>query len=114
MISYRAVAQHFGQCIASNDYAAAWALLTKELRASMTPELLKNAVDAMTSYAPGPIREVNVMEDFILEDWPGKQASDLAVVYVALNGDSFSEAVTLTMAQYGEDILIRHLEWGRP
>lgn len=54
------------------------------------------------------------MDEFTLEDWPGKQAGDLAVVYVALNGDGFSEALTITMAQYGEDILIRHLEWGRP
>jgi hypothetical protein len=54
------------------------------------------------------------MDDFTLEDWRGKQPDDLAVVYVALNGDSFSEAVTLTLAQHGEEALIRHLEWGRP
>ena len=54
------------------------------------------------------------MDDFTLEEWPGKQAGDLAVVYVALNGDSFSEAVTLTLTQHGEEALIRHLEWGRP
>jgi hypothetical protein len=54
------------------------------------------------------------MDEFTLEDWPGKQADDLAVVYVSLNGDGFSEAVTLTLAKYGHEILIRHLEWGRP
>ena len=54
------------------------------------------------------------MEDCIVEDWPGKQPGDLAVVSVALTGESFSEAVTLTLAQYGEDTLIHHLEWGRP
>ena len=52
-----------------------------------------------------------MMEDFIIEDWPDKQPGGLAVVYVALTGESFSEAVTLTLAQYGEDILIRQLEW---
>jgi hypothetical protein len=55
-----------------------------------------------------------VMDEFTLEDWPGKQANDLAVAYVALNGENFSEAVTLTLAEYGHEILIRHLEWGRP
>jgi hypothetical protein len=54
------------------------------------------------------------MEDCIVEAWPGKQPGDLAVVYVALSGESFSEAVSLTLAQQGEDTLIRHLEWGRP
>ena len=28
----------------------------------------------MTTYAPGPIQDILVMEDFILEDWPDKQA----------------------------------------
>ena len=54
------------------------------------------------------------MKEFIVEEWPGKQPDDLAVVYVALSGESFSEAVILTLAQDGEDTLIRHLEWGRP
>lgn len=75
---------------------------------------MTNAVAAMTAYASGPIRETKVVDDFTLEDWLGKQPIDLAVVYVALNGDLFREAVTLTVAQYGENVLIRHLEWGRP
>ena len=53
------------------------------------------------------------MNDYRVEVWPGKQAADHAVVYVALSGESFSEAVTLALAKYGEDILTRHLEWGR-
>jgi len=69
----------------------------------------------MTAYGgPGSIQVAQVMDDFTLEDWPGKQADDLAVAYVALNGENFSEAVTLTLAEYGQEILIRHLEWGRP
>lgn len=68
----------------------------------------------MTAYACGPIREAQVMDDFSLEDWPDKPPDDLAVMYVVLNGDGFSEAVTLTLAQYGEEVLIRHLAWGRP
>jgi hypothetical protein len=54
------------------------------------------------------------MEDFTLKNWPGKQPGDLAVVYVALNGESFSEAVSLTLAEYGREILIRLFAWGRP
>jgi len=113
-MSYRAVAQQFGDCIVQNDYGAAGSLFTKELQASSTPESIKNAVATMTDYASGPIQQAQVMDDFTLEDWPGKQADDLAVVYVALNGENFSEAVTLTLTESGQEILIRHLEWGRP
>ena len=113
-MSYRAVAQRFGDCLAQNDYDAAWALLSKELQVSSTSESIKNAVTTMTTYATGSIQEAHVMDDFTLEDWPGKQPDDLAVVYVALNGEDFSEAASLTLTEYGQDILVRHLEWGRP
>ena len=112
--NYRDIAQAFGDCLVRQDHAAAHALLARELQSSATPEAIGNAVATMIAYAAGPIRVAQVMDDCILEDWPGKRPGDLAVVYVALNGDSFSEAVTLTLAQYGEDILIRQLEWGRP
>lgn len=113
-MTYRSVAQHFGDCIASNDYATACTLLTKDAQSTNTPEVVENAVTTMTAYAPGPIQSAQVMDDSTLEDWPDKQPGDLAVVYVALNGESFSEAVTLTLAQDGDDILIRDLQWGRP
>ena len=67
----------------------------------------------MIAYANDPIQEAQIMAAFTFEEWPGKQPGDLAVVSVALNGSSFCEAVTLTLAQYGEAILIRCLEWGR-
>jgi hypothetical protein len=113
-VSGRAVAQRFGDCIAIKDYDAAWALLCEELRLSFTSESIKNAVTTMTAFGTGSIQMAQVMDEFTLEDWPGKQSDDLAVAYVALNGENFSEAVTLTLAEYGQEILIRHLAWGRP
>ena len=68
----------------------------------------------MTTYAPGPIQDVQVMEDYILEDWPDKQDGDVAIAYVSLVGDGFVEGVVLTLVQHDGDIRIRHLEWGRP
>ncbi|MFO0136838.1 MAG: hypothetical protein ACK535_02270 [Cyanobacteriota bacterium] len=113
-MSYRAVAQRFGDCIAQKDYDAAWALLSRDLQVSSTPGSIKDAVTTMTAYASGSIHEAQVMDDFTLENWPGKQPDDLAVAYVALNGENFSEAVTLTLTAYGREIMIRHMEWGRP
>ncbi|MFN5162000.1 MAG: hypothetical protein ACK5IA_09005 [Cyanobacteriota bacterium] len=113
-MSYRAVAQRFGDCIAQKDYDAAWALLSRDLQVSSTPGSIKDAVKTMTAYASGSIHEAQVMDDFTLENWPGKQPDDLAVAYVALNGENFSEAVTLTLTAYGREIMIRHMELGRP
>jgi hypothetical protein len=110
----RAVAQQFGDCMARGDYSTAWALLAEQTQATITPEAIASAVAAMIADAPGPILQAQVMDDCIVENWPAKQPGDLAVVYVALMGESFSEAVTLTLAQYGEKTLIRELEWGRP
>jgi len=113
-LSGRAGAQRFGDCSVIKDYDAAWALLCEELRLSFASESIKNAVTTLTAHGTGSFQMAQVMDEFTLEDWPGKQANDLAVAYVALNGENFSEAVTLTLAEYGHEILIRHLEWGRP
>ena len=50
----------------------------------------------------------------ILEDWPDKAETDIAVVYVPLEGDMFSEAVTVTVAQSDDGLVISNVEWGRP
>jgi hypothetical protein len=114
MPTYIEVAKQFGDLIAEQDYAGARALLTGDARVANTPDQLREAVEGMTSYAPGPIRKVLVMEEFILQEWPEKQDGDVAVAYVALNGDSFCEAVSVTIVQMGSDYRIRRLEWGRP
>ena len=79
-----------------------------------SPSKMKKAVKTMTAYDPGPIREVEVMTDMILFDWPEKEPGDLAWVYVSLVGDSYVEAVSLMLAKEAEAIRIRRLEWGRP
>jgi hypothetical protein len=108
------VAEQFGHLIAKADYAAAHILLTQEAQRTHAPEDFKVAVEGMTAYAPGPIRQVEAMSDFVLEEWPNKQNGDVAIAYVALTGDGFCEAVTVTLVQEGQDIRIRQLEWGRP
>ena len=108
------VAGEFGKFIAEGDYFAAYNLLTEEAQAVRSPDEFKGAVAEMTTYAPGPIREVEVMEDYILEEWPDKKEHDLAVIYVALAGDGFNEGVTLTLTQERRHVRIRDVEWGRP
>ena len=112
MPTYTEIAKQFGDLIAKPDYAAAHALLTVEAQAANTPGDFKEAVEGMTTYAPGPIQDVQVMEDYILEDWPDKQDGDVAIAYVALTGDGFSEAITVALVQHSSGFRIRHLEWG--
>ena len=106
------VAEQFGQALAKEDYPGAHALLSRELRQTYSPDALKQRVTRMTTYAPGPIREVELME--AVDDWPAKRDGDVAWVYVALTGDSFTEAVTLVLTAEDGDIRIRDIEWGRP
>lgn len=114
MTTFRDVAQHFGEAIAAGNYAAALELLTPEAQACYTPESLKGAVASMTADAPGGIQDVQVVEEGIVENWPAKQPGDVASVYVALTGVGFAEAVTVTVVQRHHNLLIRHLDWGRP
>ena len=57
---------------------------------------------------------MQVMDEFILEDWPAKQDGDVASIYIALTGDGFCEAVTVIVTQQDGELRIRDLEWGRP
>jgi hypothetical protein len=108
------VARRFGQLIVRQEYQAACLLLTKEAQSAHSPGTLKAAVNAMIAYARGPILRSQVCEEVAIEDWPGKRPSDVGIVYVALTGDGFSEAVTLTLARELDGISIRDLAWGRP
>jgi hypothetical protein len=108
------IAEQFGIQLADGDYTAAHSLLTTEAKEVHSPAALKEAVEEMTAYAPGPIRQVEVMEGAVLGDWPGKQQGDVAWVYVSLVGDSYAEAVSLVLADQAGATRIRRLEWGRP
>ncbi len=113
ILACKAVARQFGDLIAKEDYLAAHSLLTKGAQKNFSPDDFKQTVVEMTSYAPGPIEQVEVMDD-ILEEWPAKEDLDVANVYVALTGDGFCETAYLTIANEGVDYRIREIEWGRP
>jgi hypothetical protein len=104
----------FGRALADGDFAAAHALLTKLAQESHPPEVLKQAVEEMIAIGDGPIEQVNLVKECLLEDWPEKREGDIGYVYVALTGDGFCEAVTVTLTTEGGEVRIRELEWGRP
>ena len=108
------VAEQFGRLLAQGDYAAAHSLLTEGARGAHSPDDLKQAVEEMIAIGDGPITDVALVSECILADWPDKQDSDVGYVYVALTGDGFCEAVTVTLTREADEIRIRELEWGRP
>jgi hypothetical protein len=114
MSAHVQLAQRFGDLIASEDYSAAHTLLTTEAQNVHTAQEMKRRSESMRRYAPGPFRNVQVMEEFMLEEWPAKQEGDVASIYVSLEGDNFCEAVSVIVALQGSDLRIRDLEWGRP
>ena len=64
----------------------------------------------MASYAPGPILNVEVMEDYILKHWPAKQEGSTFTRRLSLAvTEGFCEAVTVTLARQGNDYRIRDL-----
>ena len=108
------VAEQFGHLIAQGDFATAHSLLTESARAAHSPADLQRAVERMIAIGDGPITEVTLVDECILDDWPTKQENDVGYVYVALDGHGFCEAVTVTLTREADQIRIRELHWGRP
>jgi len=106
------IAEQFGMALASGDFTGAHGLLTGRALRSYSPERLKQEVAQMTSYAPGPIQDVEVMES--LTAWPDRKPGDIAWVYVALTSDLFSEAVSVVLCATPAGTRVREIEWGRP
>ncbi len=106
------VAEQFGNAVAKGDFAQAHEFLTEQAQKTYSPAAMEQAVKNMTAYAEGPIQEVEVTGK--LDSWPDKLPGDVGWVYVALTGESFTEAVTVVLANTANGIRVRWLEWGRP
>ena len=50
----------------------------------------------------------------ILEEWPEMSEDDRAMVYVPIEGDVFSEAITVRVSEIDNAVRISSIEWGRP
>lgn len=114
MAAHVQLAQLFGEFIAKEDYAAAHGLLTRQGQAAWPVTEMKRRSESMRKYAPGPFTDMEVMDEFMFEDWPAMQDGDVASIYIALSGNNFCEAVSVIVAQEDGDLRIRDLEWGRP
>ncbi|MBT8099314.1 MAG: hypothetical protein KJO82_06170 [Gammaproteobacteria bacterium] len=106
------LASDFAVAIVDRNTDRAHAMLTQGLRGSMQPAELLSELDVLADDMGGVNGIGEPMK--ILDDWPGKAANELAMIYVPLLGDVYSEAVTLTIANEDDRIRIGAIEWGRP
>ena len=60
----------------------------------------------------GEVSPIEISETMV--EWPAKESSDIAWVYVILGGDVYSEALTLIVTDENGLIKIRDIEFGRP
>jgi hypothetical protein len=107
------IARRFGELIAHEDYIAAHRLLTAAAQQAHSADDLRAAVTTMTSYSPGPIERVEIMDEFVLEEWPRQRDGEVASIYVALNGPGFCEAVTVIVAHDPAGLRISQMAWGK-
>ena len=102
----------FARAVAAGDAEAAHKMLSHQLAADVAAVELSTQFGALADAMGGVTGIGQAM--VILEDWPGMSAEDRAMVYVPLEGDEFSEAVTLTISASDESLRISAIEWGRP
>ncbi len=112
MKTYQEIALAFGRQIVRKEWESARNLLCHDLRASISAKNLEEEVSNMIVYADEELSQAEVITD--MEAWPDKKEDDIGWAYVALSGDSFSEAVAVIVKQEDNRLVIRSLEWGRP
>ena len=102
----------FVEAIVDGNAGLAHSMLSAELHAITSAADITDEYDAMV----GDMGGVNNIGDAtgILNDWPDKAKNEVAIVYVPLQGDTYSEAITVTLEQSEGKLAVSHIEWGRP
>jgi len=104
----------FANLLIQNDFEGAYKLLSANLKAEFTPELLKQNYHSMIEYGESPVNLAQVIN--ILNEWgyPEQKPEDIGWAYVAIVGTGWSEAVSVIVTAEASEHLISHIEWGRP
>ena len=106
------IAVRFAQALVAGDSDAAHESLSQDLAANTSAAKLASHYGALADDMGGVTGVGAPM--VIAEEWPGMSGGDRAMVYVPLEGDEFSEAITVTVAEVEDALCISAIEWGRP
>ncbi len=106
------IAATFARAIVDGDSKAAHIMLSDDLGAAIAATDLSSQFESLAEDMGGVTAIGQPM--VILQEWPDMLANDRAIVYVPLEGDDFSEAITVTISQFDDVLRISKIEWGRP
>ncbi len=109
---YRQTALEFARSLAARDYPKAYSMTAQAYRKRTTASQLQTAFESIVPTDWDPVGPVEV--GHTLEEWPGKQPADIGWVYLSIDGDVYSEAITVVVALENRDAKIREVEFGRP
>ena len=102
----------FSNLMSSRNYGDAYEMTSKKFKERFSAKELQSNFEDMIPSDWGDISPIEVGETMM--QWPAKEASDIAWVYVILGGDIYSEALTLVVTDEENSIKIRDIEFGRP
>ena len=109
---YQRVGLAFTKALATRDYDAAYALTSRDYRNGTSVKALEAAFERIVPVdwkTVGPIEVGKTMED-----WPGRELSDVGWAYLSVGGDLYSEAVTVVVTREEGELKVRTVEFGRP
>lgn len=106
------VALAFAVALTMRQFRKAHAMLSRELKRTLSVKALRMAYDNMLKPEPEYPIEVHLIET--MSDWPTKAVYDVGWAYVAMTWGRCVEAVTVIVEQAETGLVIRHIEWGRP
>lgn len=111
------IAQTFAELLVDGDFRAARSMLAKDLKHLEAADLEREYREMIGQYGEEGDALPDDLEVCVMSSetgMPEMEVADLGWVYVAINGDGFSEAVTVTVTREQGEMKIRTLEWGRP
>jgi hypothetical protein len=106
------IAARFARALFAGDIDSAYGLLSDELRGEVAAMELSSQFASLAEDMGGVTGIGQPM--VILEEWPEMSADDRAMVYVPLEGDEFSEAITVKVSEINNALRVSSIEWGRP
>ena len=109
---YAQLAVKFAEALVSGHFQSARACLTSSCAEANNEGQLKAQLEEMTAYAGTPATHVMLVTT--MEQWPDQRPNDVGWAYVAIDGEGFSEAVTVIVENERQTPAIRYIEWGRP
>lgn len=102
----------FSNLMSSRNYSDAYEMTSKKFKNNFSATELQENFEDMIPSDWGEVSPIEVGETMM--EWPAKESSDIAWVYVILGGDVYSEALTLILTSEEDSIKIREIEFGRP